>query len=1393
MANLDDRLARLTPEQRALLTERLIRRRQESDTKGSLLVVNPEKWMDAFPLRDLQQAYWVGRRGDFDDGQVATHAFIEIDGPFDLTRLHDAWGAVLARHGMLRCRIGADGTQQITATSPVESIPALDLSESDPADAERALLRRRQRLAIKTLDDTGALYELNLTILPAGRVRIHALFDGLIVDGWSMSVILQDWARAYSGAELRPLKVSFRDVVISEIDQRKSSEYSKHKQYWKDRIADLPGPPGLPVCAVQGNAEFTFTRREWQPTPSESADFKRRAGARGLSLTGVLCQAFADVLSAWSGSDHFCINVPRFNRPHGHSDISELAGEFASLSILEVRNSEGTFEERARKNQAQLWNDLDHSLFSGIDVLREIAVHRDPAATGPIMPIVFTSAPKNTAGTEMSIAVGGAHLGQVAYRMNYSSQVWLDLHVGETEKGFHIEWDTVDQVFQPDLSQAMFEAFRRRVKDLARSDASWEKNLPATLEDLLPDDQVAMRTALRQNVEPIPWTFAAEPFLAQAAKTPSKLALVVGEDRLSYGELAEKSELLARRFVAAGVGPDVPVAVLAERGIEPILGALAVMRAGGAYLPLDTQVPTSRLKRIIKCAEPRIVLTQSWLTHVADGLEGVELWPIDLDETYSGLSSEGHESGPLGAKAVLDGAGHEDLAYILFTSGSTGEPKGVMVEQGGLVNALFQTVDTFRIGVDDCVLGLTPLHHDLSVFDIFGTLGAGGTLVVVPEIGARDPALWSQLIVEHSVTIWNSVPAMMQMLLEYVRGDATKVSQNLRYAFLGGDWIPIDLPGRLEAVAPGAQVVSTGGPTETTLWNIWHPVEDLDPDLPSVPYGKPIANTQYYALSSLGHDCPNWVPGELCVAGPGVARGYLGDSELTEQKFFLHSRIGKRLYRTGDLGRFRPDGTLEFLGRYDAQVKVQGYRIELGDVEQALLSHRDVSEAVVLAMGDTRGERHLVAFVVGPVSSDTKDIREHAETHLAPSMVPGRITVVDGLPLSRNGKVDRVSLARLATEKETNGGNAPSSELVGILQDLVAKILGIDAVHPDRPFTEYGANSIDMVRLGNRLEETFGRRPRMAARLLSEFYGSDGMAEAATMLESAAPPGAGLRAREGDPPGGLTDLLSRIDVIHDPCERDRFKASLPGVRRDLTDCEVVSLDGPRVDEALRDQFRGRRSHRQFSLSPVPARSFGYFLSALRSIDVEGTPKWLYASPGGLYPTQMYLHIKPGRVEGLDHGAYYYHPRNHSLVKLDQTPELGREIHVPFVNAPIYDQAAFSIFLVADLAAIAPGYGELCVRFATMEAGAMAHHLECAAASQGIGLCQIGSVEFAKVRGLFGLGEDHALMHSLVGGQAVGPSEGSPQELLQRIQGLSDEQAKALVAATEAARRVRNGD
>jgi pyochelin synthetase len=496
-----------------------------------------------------------------------------------------------------------------------------------------------------------------------------------------------------------------------------------------------------------------------------------------------------------------------------------------------------------------------------------------------------------------------------------------------------------------------------------------------------------------------------------------------------------------------------------DKGPEQVLAVLGTLLAGGAYLPVDTTQPPARRAHLLAAAGVRHVLTQSWLEPVAGLPHEVATIAVDT------LDTPGASKDPAPQAQITP----DDLAYVIYTSGSTGQPKGVMMSHRGAVNTVVDINRRFGVSARDRLLGLANLGFDLSVYDVLGTLSAGATLVLPDPARRGDPSHWAELAARHGVTMWNSVPAQLQMLSEYLDTAPGTDLRSLRLALLSGDWIPVSLPDRIRAQVPTLRVVSLGGATEAAIWSIFHPIEEVPSDWRSIPYGRPLANQRFHVLDEQLRPRPDWVAGQLYIGGSGLAQGYLGNLAETAERFIHHPDTGERLYRTGDLGRYLPDGTIEFLGRADSQLKVRGHRIEPGEIEAALESHPSVGACVVIADGDQPVTRRLVAFVE-PAHSPTADVaelRNHLSGRLPDYLLPTELTVVDSLPLTDNGKVDRRRLRawlvpRTARHADSATGGQPRDELEASLARQWARALDLPVVARDRDFFELGGDSMSI-------------------------------------------------------------------------------------------------------------------------------------------------------------------------------------------------------------------------------------------------------------------------------------------------------------------------------------------
>ncbi|TLS39481.1 amino acid adenylation domain-containing protein, partial [Streptomyces montanus] len=657
--------------------------------------------------------------------------------------------------------------------------------------------------------------------------------------------------------------------------------------------------------------------------------------------------AYAATLRAWSASDAFTLNVTVNERLPLHPDIDRVIGEYTSQVLVAFQSdAQDPVRDQITALQDRFWQDFEHRAFSGVRVLRELA--RSDDRTRTTMPFVFDA----VLGQDIDTADLPEWFQGLPYVSATAPQVALECQVFELGGVLRVNWAVVEELFPPGLVDAAFAAFGGLVERLADDEGLWD----ASELGLVGPAELVAREKVNATAAVLPTGLLHE--LGGSLRARGEVPAVIAMDRtVGYAELDRRAARIARRLRELGCCPNTLVGVVMDKGWEQPVAALGVLQSGAAYLPVDAAWPVERVHHILGRGQCRVVLTQARLARMLEWPSDVTVLAVDDEAVWAGV-----DDGPLDAAAGLD-----DLAYVIFTSGSTGEPKGVMIDHRGAANTVADINDRFGITAGDRVLGLSSLSFDLSVWDVFGVFAAGGTLVLPRPDAGRDPEAWGELARRHGVTVWNSVPALVEMLVEHAgaRRESRESLGGLRLVLMSGDWIPLSLPDRIRGVVPEAELVSLGGATEASIWSIWHPIGELDPGWPSVPYGRPLANQTFHVLDGGLCPVPTWVPGELFIGGVGVARGYWGDADKTAERFLTHPVTGERLYRTGDLGRYHPDGTIEFLGRNDHQVKINGYRIELGEIEARLTAHPGVRDAVVTAT-----DNHLTAYLTPAASED---------------------------------------------------------------------------------------------------------------------------------------------------------------------------------------------------------------------------------------------------------------------------------------------------------------------------------------------------------------------------------------------------------------------------------------
>ena len=1052
------RVADLSLAQIIALRERSAKGKEQ--TRAPPLV--PQERGNTLPLSYGQERLWfLDRLGLVESAYNASMAF-KLDGALNVGALEHSFGELLRRHESLRTHFEsmADGPIQVVDPPRPFVLKVRDLSQSEPKERMLEVQRLSAEEAQRPFDlCAGPLLRASLLRLSSREHVLLLTIHHIANDGWSMGVLNRELSALYSAysqgqaSPLPTLPIQYADYAIWQRKWLQGEVLEGQLRYWRERLEgaplllQLPTDRPRPEIASFKGAVLSFTL----PDSSRRA-LKDLAHGEGTTLFMPVLAAYQVLLSRYSGQQDVVVGSAIAGRTHAQSE--GLIGFFVNMLALRTdlagnpsfRQLIGRVKEVTLGAYAH--QDLPFEL-----VVKELRPERN-LSHQPIFQVAVVMQNVPLEPVEFaSITWAPLDLEHVKALFD------LTLHLHEAPNGLQISFEYATDLFERKTIDRMASHFRVLLEGIVA-----EPDCP--IEQLPWLSHAEREQVLREfNDTTVPYAreeLIHELFQEQVQRTPNEVALVYEGRSLTYAELNKKSNQLARHLRERQIGPDHLVGLCVERGLEMVVGLMGILKAGGAYVPLDPAYPPERLQYMLGDSAPRVLLTQARLR---EGLPRTPAEVITLDEQWSEIAQQSGDD--LDARAL--GLRSDQLAYVIYTSGSTGEPKGVMVEHKGVVNFLTSMRREPGISAADCLLGVTTMSFDIAALEIYLPLVNGAKLVLASREATSDAQLLISLLEEFDVTVLQATPATWKLLLEAQwRGRSTLK------ALCGGEALTADLSARvLDRVG---ELWNLYGPTETTIWSCRQqiiagqgergPVESI---------GRPISNTQIYILDGWRQPTPVGVTGEIYIGGRGVTRGYLNRSELTRERFIkdpFSDDPAARLYKTGDLGRWRTDGTIDYLGRNDSQVKIRGFRIELGEIEARLLQHERVKEAVVLAREDVPGEKSLVAYVVGQASGNAsvEVLRAHLKAVLPDHMMPSAFVMLERLPLTANGKLDRRALP--APERDAYGSReyeAPQGEIEEILAGIWQGLLGVERVGRQDNFFELGGHSLLIVRMQERL------------------------------------------------------------------------------------------------------------------------------------------------------------------------------------------------------------------------------------------------------------------------------------------------------------------------------------
>ncbi len=983
---------------------------------------------------------------------------LQMQGEVNIPALNAALNVIVARHDSLRTRFLERDGECLQEIMPAETL-SLDVESLTAGECEQRL----NQLANREFDLTrGPLYRFELLQSGDRNFSLAIALHHIVCDGWSVDVLARELCELYTArveereAILPELPVQFADFALWQRQMLDKPEAARRLAYWKNKLQGAPAGLELPTDRPRpAVASYRGAHVPVTLAPETVEALRALAQRQGVTLYMVLLAAFQVVLSRWSGQDDVVVGSPVAGRMLAETEpmIGFFANTLALRGDLSGNPSFETLLHRTRQTALEAYENQDVPFERIVEALQPVRDLSRQAIFQVMFGLYSPDHQLQMTGLELEGREGRTH----------SAKIDLNLELTETanEVSGHIEYLTGlwDEETMLRFSSHLLNVLRDVAVDSTR-------RLSGV--DMLGEQQrYQLLTSFNATRAGYPTGYLLHHlFERNAQENPQRLALVFRQQSYTYGELNRRANRLANHLIHSGIGPDDRVALLLERTPAMLVALLGVLKAGAAYVPLDTGYPEERVEYMLRHCQPKLLLGGE--DDVAPyGSTGIPCLVLD-DEGHSPLVSGVSDCDP---EPVLVGLTPENLAYIIYTSGSTGRPKGVMLPHGAVINFLYAMRDRLGFTANDGMLAVTTPSFDIAVLELYLPLITGGRIVLTSRKEMRDGAALARLVAHRDVTFMQATPSTWRMMLEAGWQGSPQLT-----ALCGGEALDRELCNRL--VCATRRFWNMYGPTETTVWSTCQRIEDVDTP---ISIGTPVAETTVRILNGQGLLQPVGVAGELYIGGAGLARGYLWQPELTAERFIpdrYSEEPGMRLYRTGDLARWRRDGTIEYLGRNDHQVKLRGFRIELGEIEACLQAHPAVRECIVMVREDRTGEKRLVAYIVANADLGTSPVavlRAHASQTLPEFMVPTAIVTLPAFPLTPNGKVDRNAMPEPdLTSLATREYAAPKGHVEMALAEIWQQLLGVSRVGRTDHFFELGGHSLLALRLIEGINATLG-------------------------------------------------------------------------------------------------------------------------------------------------------------------------------------------------------------------------------------------------------------------------------------------------------------------------------
>ncbi len=991
--------------------------------------IEPVEEKEYYPLSSAQKRIYTLQQ--FEENSISYNmpTIITIEGSLEKEKLEETFKKLIKRHEAFR-----------TSFELVEGEPAQIVYKEVSFEIEYTEVDKEKASEIAL----GFVKAFDLSKAPLIRVKLAKINDKehilmidnhhIISDGISMGILTKEFIELYDGKELPKLRIQYKDFAVWQNKMFKSGEIKKQEEYWlkafEGEVPVLNMPTNHPRPSMQSfEGDSISIELDYELTNK----LKQIAKETGSTMYMVLLSACNVLLSKYSGQEDIVIGSPISGRPH--ADLENIMGMFVNtLAIRNYPESQKTFKEFLTDVKASSLSAFENQDYQFEELIDKLNITRD-LSRNPLFDIMFTM--QNMNAGEMQIE----GLKFKPYEIdNKIAKFDMTISATELNKTIMLSLNYCVKLF----NKQTIEIMSKHLINILNSIAS-NTNLRLSEVEMLSEEEKHQLLVDFNNTKaeyPREKTIQ-QLFEEQVAKTPDNIAVVYKKDKLTYKELNEKANRIARILRNKGIKQNEIIGIMIEVGAEMLIGILGILKAGAAYLPIDPKYPTDRIDYMLKDSKTSVLLTDFQPIDMIG--ENTKLILLKDEELYKGENTN---------LEIINTP--KDIAYVIYTSGSTGKPKGVMIEHNSLINLSKWHIEYYGVTEEDNSTKYAGFGFDASVWEIFPYIITGAALHIIDEEIKLDIEKLNEYYNENKITI-SFLPT--QICEQFMKQE----NESLRYLLAGGDKLRYYEGKKYK-------VVNNYGPTENTVVTTSFVV---DKEYDNIPIGKPIANTQIYIINKENKLQPIGIPGELCIAGEGIARGYLNRDELTADKFIENPFAkGQKLYKTGDLARWLPDGNVEFLGRIDNQVKIRGYRIELGEIETRILSYEGMEDAIVIAREEESGNSYLCAYISGIREFAITELREHLSKELPEYMIPTYFIQLDKLPLTANGKVDRKALPEPDGSISTGTEYvAPSNEIEEKLAGIWQEVLGLEKVGINDNFFELGGHSLKAINIAAKIHK----------------------------------------------------------------------------------------------------------------------------------------------------------------------------------------------------------------------------------------------------------------------------------------------------------------------------------